>query len=312
MMMSSSSGNHFSHRERNKTGPIVVGLTGSIGMGKSTITKQLRRLGFPVFDADEAVHDLYSPGGEAVEPIRQHYPSAVIEGSVNRKALMEVILKDSSALKVVESIVHPLVFSKRQEFYHRSVNSGSLMIFYDIPLLFENKQEDTVDYVIVVSADPDTQRNRVMNRPGMTEEKFQSILSKQVSDEVKRKRADYVILTNYEGYSEGRAQLTQTLEAIISKERLKYADWIKYNTDYFKIDEYNANDDEDYDCSSNKAIVTGLRSAIDAVLLDLDDTLVPTYGPVNAALEALLSYCRAKMPRTSEVLMSKMKEYMKR
>jgi dephospho-CoA kinase len=191
--------------------PVTIGITGSIGMGKSTVTKQLRTLGFKVFDADEAADKL------CVE-----FPTAIIDDAVNRKALMKVIMQNTSALKDIELVVHPLVIAKREQFTLEAKQNGEFMIFYDIPLLFENRKNYEIDYVIVVSADPETQRQRVMQRNGMTEENFQSILQKQLPDIEKRILADFIIETNYPGYGESRCQLAMALSTIIQKESIRW------------------------------------------------------------------------------------------
>lgn len=271
--------------------PIQVALTGSIGMGKSTVTKQLRKLGFPVFDADEAVHQLYSSGGEAVEPLQQLFPSAIVDNAVDRKSLMEVIMKDHTAIKQIEAIVHPLVIAKRQDFFETARQRGSFIVAYDIPLLFENRKQYVVDYVIVVSADPETQRQRVLKRPGMTEDKFLSILARQVPDEEKRKAADFVILTNYPGFSEGRSQLAATLNAIIAREPEKWQAW----------QHHHAHRDS-----------FASRSGFDAMVFDLDDTLVPANPPIRAALTKLTEFSEQYMPKSQEVLMARMQEIMAR
>eukprot|EP01031_Cornospumella_fuschlensis_P042816 gene42816-52318_t len=172
--------------------PITIGLTGSIGMGKSTIAKQFIRLGVPVFDADLAVHELYSKGGEAVEPLTSLFPDiTTVDGAIDRAKLSKVVLSDPSSLKLIESIVHPLVSQKRDVFLENARTAQQLMVVYDIPLLFENRHLYTLDYVVVVSASAETQKKRVLERPNMTEEKLAVILSKQVADEQKRALADY-------------------------------------------------------------------------------------------------------------------------
>jgi dephospho-CoA kinase len=182
--------------------PIRIGLTGSIGMGKSTITKQFRKLGFSVFDADECVHQLYGKGGEAVRMIRDLFPSAISsEETVDRQELTKLILQNPDNLRAIEKIVHPLVISKREEFTVAASNSKQLIIIYDIPLLFEKLEEykSQIDYIIVVSCSAETQMKRVLSRPNMTEEKFKSILAKQVSNDIKVRNAHYVIDSDFSG-----------------------------------------------------------------------------------------------------------------
>jgi dephospho-CoA kinase len=284
-------------------GPLKIGLTGSIGMGKSTITKQLRRLGFPVFDADEAVHTLYSPGGKAVEPLRNLFPLAIIDNGVSRKALMEEILANSEAIKDIERIVHPLVIQERNEFTQQARERGEFMVFFDIPLLFENRREHIVDYIVVISADAETQRQRVLSRTGMTEEKFLSIMKKQVPDEEKRRQADFVVETHYPGFSEGRAQLARIIQSIMDKEHLRWQAWKLHQRELFSTREpLRALGSSTTDANN------GIRRHIDAIVFDLDDTLVPTQPPIMAAIQALQGFAAEYMPQTSRVLMSRMKE----
>jgi len=172
---------------------IILGLTGSIGMGKSTTSGFFREAGVPVWDADAAVHAMYGENGAAVEPLRALRPEAIQEGSVNRAALRDWIAQDSAALKQIETIVHPLVAQDRDNFIAQ--HQGASLIVLDIPLLFEGGGEKAFDATLVVSAPADIQRQRVLARPGMTEAHLQTILAKQTPDAEKRARADYVIET---------------------------------------------------------------------------------------------------------------------
>lgn len=204
---------------------LQIGLTGSIGMGKSTLTKQLIKLGVPVFDADLQVHKLYGQNGGAVGPIQSAFPDVIHNGVVDRTKLTAKIMQNPAVLKEIEKIVHPLVHSERQEFYERACADNRFMVVYDIPLLFESTSKYELDYTIVASAGEVTQRKRVLERPGMTEEKFAAILAKQVPDSVKREKADFVVNTNYVGYSEAKAQLAKALEAIIQHHPQLWEQW---------------------------------------------------------------------------------------
>ncbi len=172
--------------------PFVIGLTGSIGMGKTTTAKMFADEGVQVWDADEAVDRLYAKGGAAVAVIAQLYAPAIQDGSVNRDELRRWITKDKTALKRLESAVHPLVATDRAAFLE---SATSPVVVLDIPLLFETGLNADLDMVVVVTAPADVQRKRVMQRPEMTEATFKMILSKQMPDQEKRKRADIVIST---------------------------------------------------------------------------------------------------------------------
>ncbi len=175
---------------------IVLGLTGSIGMGKSEVARMFRSLGVPVYDADVAVHALYAKGGAAVEPLGAAFPEAVVDGAVDRERLSKLVVGDDAAIKRLEAIVHPLVGHSRAEFMAKAVAEGAEVVVADIPLLYETGGENRVDCVAVVSAPYEVQRERVSARPGMTAEKFESIVARQTPDAAKRARADFVIASD--------------------------------------------------------------------------------------------------------------------
>ena len=170
-----------------------LGLTGSIGMGKSTTAALFAQQGCAIWDADAAVHRLYGPGGAAVAPMAALFPDAVIDGAVSRDALKDIIGRDPQALKQIEQVVHPLLATDRADFIE---NAKSDILVFDIPLLFETGGNARMDAVVVVSAPPDAQRQRVLQRGSMTEAQFQAILAKQMPDAEKRARADFVIETD--------------------------------------------------------------------------------------------------------------------
>ncbi|MDE4134739.1 dephospho-CoA kinase [Phaeobacter sp. QD34_3] len=189
-----------------------LGLTGSIGMGKSTTAKIFAELGCAVWDADAAVHRLYGTGGAAVAPMAEAFPEAIKDGVVDRGALKEIISRDPSALSIIEKIVHPLVAEDRAEF-RRQADSDILV--FDIPLLFETGGEAAMDAVACVWVDGETQKQRVLDRGTMTVEQFTQILQKQMSIEDKRARADYVIETDTMEHA--RAQVEEILKDIRGK-----------------------------------------------------------------------------------------------
>ena len=175
---------------------IVLGLTGSIGMGKREVARMFRSLGVPVYDADAAVHALYAKDGAAVEPLGRAFPEAVVDGAVDRQRLSKLVVGDEAAIKRLEAIVHPLVGHSRAEFMEKAVAEGAGVVVADIPLLYETGGENRVDCVAVVSAPYDVQRERVLARPGMTAEKFAVIVARQTPDAEKRARADFVIASD--------------------------------------------------------------------------------------------------------------------
>ncbi len=192
----------------------IIGLTGSIGMGKSTTAGMFADLGCPVFDADAAVHKMYKKGGRAVPLIRAVFPDAIKDDAVNRERLGEYMRADPLNLKTLESFIHPWVGEMRAAFLKNASDSGAKAVVFDIPLLFETGGDKHVDATIVVSAPKDIQRERVLSRPKMTEALFEMILSKQMPDAEKRKRADYVISTA-DGLAEARKLVKSVLDKIL-------------------------------------------------------------------------------------------------
>jgi dephospho-CoA kinase len=173
--------------------PLLIGLTGSIGMGKTETAKMFARLGVPVYDSDAAVHRLYDAGGAAVEKIAQVFPGAVIDGHVDRATLSRMLAGDEGAFQKLETIVHPLVAQDQRRFMEAMRDAE--MVVQDVPLLFETGGHGRMDSVVVVSAPAALQRKRVLERPGMTEEKLDHILSRQMPDEEKRAKAHFVVET---------------------------------------------------------------------------------------------------------------------
>lgn len=198
-----------------------IGLTGSIAMGKSEVAKMFRRLGYPVFDADETVHRLYAPGGAAVEPVSRAFPGVEVDGGIDRARLTEALAGKPEAFARLEAIVHPLVRSEEEAFLAAARASGQRLVVLDIPLLFETGRDSEVDRTVVVSAPGDVQRERALRRSGMSEEKLAGILARQVSDGEKRRRADFVIDTSgglEETFEEVRAVVDRLIGELARKE----------------------------------------------------------------------------------------------
>ena len=189
---------------------IVLGLTGSIGTGKSTTAAMFRDLGVPVHDADATVHDLYR--NEAVAPVAAHFPEALSDGAIDRKVLSAVLARSPERFGELEAIIHPLVRAREAAFIDAERRKASPLVVLDIPLLYETGGQTRVDKVVVVTCDPMVQRERVLSRPGMTEEKLALILSRQMPDAEKRQRADFLIDTG-KGLEAARKQV----EEIIAK-----------------------------------------------------------------------------------------------
>jgi len=174
---------------------IILGLTGSIGMGKTTTAQMFLDYGIPVWDADTTVHQLYKDDEKTIKIFRDKIPQAVLNNQVNREALKNLIIEDKENLKKIEEIIHPLVADHRADFLSKAKERKIPLVVLDIPLLFEKGNETIVDYVVVVTVDAKTQKKRVLDRNTMSEEMLDSILEKQMPDEEKRTRADFIIPT---------------------------------------------------------------------------------------------------------------------
>jgi dephospho-CoA kinase len=188
---------------------IVIGLTGSVGMGKSTTATLFAEAGVPVFDADAAVHRLYA--GAAVAPVEAAFPGVTKDGAIDRAALGAMVIGDHAAMKRLEAIVHPLVRREREAFLERHRAAGAPMVVLDIPLLLEGGGGGEVDVVVVVSAPKPVQKERVLARPGMTEARFEAILAKQMPDAEKRRHARFIVETGA-----GLADAARQVRAIIA------------------------------------------------------------------------------------------------
>jgi dephospho-CoA kinase len=190
---------------------IVLGLTGSIGMGKSTAAATLRRLGVPLFDADAEVHRLLGPGGAAVRAVEEAFPGVrSADGGIDRRLLGQRVFRDPPALRRLEAILHPMVRRAERRFVARARARRVPLVVLDIPLLFESGGVERCDFVLVVSAPPRLQRERVMRRAGMTESRFADIIRAQLPDREKRRRADFVVVTAL-----GRSVAFRRLKAIV-------------------------------------------------------------------------------------------------
>jgi dephospho-CoA kinase len=188
---------------------IILGLTGSIGMGKSTTAKLFEEAGVPVYDADAAVHKIYE--GEAAPAIEAAFPGTTANGKVDRDKLSEKVVHDPAAMKRLEQIVHPMLGASRQKFLDDAEQSGAPVVVVDVPLLFETGGEKRVDAVVVVTTTPEVQHQRILARDNMTGEKLKAILARQLPDAEKRKRADFVVDTSH-GLDPVRARIRDILD----------------------------------------------------------------------------------------------------
>jgi dephospho-CoA kinase len=192
---------------------ILLGLTGSIGMGKSTTAKLFAEAGVPVYDADAVVHRLYE--GEAAPAIEAAFPGTTADGKVDRALLSARVLQDPAAMKQLEQIVHPMLGASRQRFLHDAEQSGAPVAVVDVPLLFETGGENRVDAVVVVTTTSEIQRRRVLARDNMTSETFDTILARQLPDAEKRRRADFVVDTSH-GLDPVRARIRDILAEAVN------------------------------------------------------------------------------------------------
>jgi dephospho-CoA kinase len=191
--------------------PFILCLTGSLGMGKSRTATFFAEAGVPVHDSDAVVHALYE--GEAVALIEQAFPGATAGGKVDRAKLAAMVLGDAAALARLEAVVHPLVSQARDRFLAEARAQGAPVVVLDVPLLFETGRQRGCDAVVVVSAPPETQRQRAFERPGMTEEKFAALIAKQMSDAEKRRRADFIVDSS-QSFDHARAQVRDILRDV--------------------------------------------------------------------------------------------------
>jgi dephospho-CoA kinase len=191
---------------------LILGLTGSIGMGKSTTAKLFAEAGAPVYDADATVHKLYE--GEAVAPIEAAFPGTTANAKVDRAKLSARVVHDPVAMKRLEEIVHPMLGASRQKFFDDAKASGATVVVVDVPLLFETGGEKRVDAVVVVTTSPENQRERVLARGTMDEQKLDAIIARQMPDAEKRKRADFVVDTSH-GLDPVRAQIRDILKQVV-------------------------------------------------------------------------------------------------
>jgi dephospho-CoA kinase len=198
--------------------PIHVGLTGSIGMGKSETAKMFAELGVPVYDADAAVHRLYQKGGAAVAPIEAAFPGTMKDGAVDRAELSRHVTRNHDATQRLQAIVYPLMADERRKFLENADKNGADIVVFDIPLLFETHGAGNMDAVVVVSAPSHIQRERVLARPGMTLEKFDYLHSRQMPDEEKRAKAHFVVVTD-KGFEHARDQVKMILTVLRERRR---------------------------------------------------------------------------------------------
>lgn len=191
----------------------VIGLTGSIGMGKSATANLFREAGIPVFDSDACVHALYARGGAAVTPVGEAFPGSVVDGAVDRARLSQMLRDDPTGFERLEAIVHPLVSRAREVFLDQARSEDAALAVLDIPLLFETGGDALVDTIVVVHAPDAVRRARVLQRPGMTAEKLDAIIARQTADSIKLEKADFVVETSG-GIDDARRQVDDIIQAL--------------------------------------------------------------------------------------------------
>ena len=191
----------------------IIGLTGSIGMGKSATASLFREAGIPVFDSDACVHALYAPGGAAVKPVGEAFPGSAVDGAIDRARLSQMLRDDPTGFERLEAIVHPLVSQAREVFLADARAEDAALAVLDIPLLFETGGDTLVDTIVVVHAPDAVRRTRVLQRPGMTAEKLDAIIARQTADSIKLEKADFVVETSG-GIDDARRQVDDIIQAL--------------------------------------------------------------------------------------------------
>ena len=191
----------------------IIGLTGSIGMGKSATASLFREAGIPVFDSDACVHALYAPGGAAVKPVDEAFPGSAVDGAIDRARLSQMLRDDPMGFERLEAIVHPLVSQAREVFLAEARAEDAALAVLDIPLLFETGGDTLVDTIVVVHAPDAVRRTRVLQRPGMTAEKLDAIIARQTADSIKLEKADFVVETSG-GIDDARRQVDDIIQAL--------------------------------------------------------------------------------------------------
>lgn len=194
---------------------IIMGLTGSVGMGKSTAAKMLQEMDVPVHDADACVHALLEPEGAGFDAVAKAFPDTVRDGHIDRKALGKIVFSDPAQKKKLEQILHPLVREKTDVFVDAHRQKGAKLVVLDIPLLFETGRDQDMDVTLCMTASPDTQRQRVLSRAGMTPERFEQIVASQMPDAEKRARSDYVVSSDLE-LEQMRAALAKIVQSLVN------------------------------------------------------------------------------------------------